>query len=256
MGLAAPELAGSLDERMAIQRTVERLLAVGYGLAYDAVVRGFRPYEALLDEISVTIGRACLPGQPRLATRVLDVSCGVGTVAARLAADGYSVVGTDAVGHLVSVAREKYRDRGLSLSFQHLDVAADPLPDPGSFDALVSMHTLYWHPDPDALLPACRRALKTGGHAIFLTYGRPARVRGIFADVRRQRGLLEAVRALRWLVPTALFEAFRSNEPRYLGRDEFHRAIEAAGFEIEESRETFLAGISRLVWARATRPAR
>lgn len=238
---------------MPIQQTIERLLAVSYGLSYDAVVRGFRPYQALLDEISALI-ESVRPSGPRLATRVVDVSCGTGTVAARLAADGYSVVGVDAVSHLVCVARQAYRDRGFSLKFQHLDVATDPLPDAGTFDVLVSMHTLYWHPDPHGLLAACRRALKPGGHAILLTYGRRARVGRIFADVRRQRGLREAARSLRWLVPTALFEVLRGSEPRYLGREEFHRVVAAAGFEILEYRETFLAGISRLVLARTALP--
>ncbi len=253
MGLAAAELTGGAGGRMPNQQTLERLVAVGYGLSYDAVVRGFRPYQSLLDEISALIERV-RPAGPRLGTRVLDVACGTGTVAARLAADGYSVVGADAVGHLVSVARQAYRDRGLSLNFQHLDVATDPLPDAGTFDVLVSMHTLYWHADPQALLTACRRALKPEGYAILLTYGRRARVGRIFADVRRQRGWGEAVRSLRWLVPTALFEALRGSEPRYLARDEFERMVIAAGFEICEYRETFLAGITRLALARTTLP--
>ena len=253
MGVVAPELTEGVRAHMPVQQTIERILAVGYGLSYDAVVRGFGPYQALLAEISTLI-ESVRPSGPRLGTRVLDVSCGTGTVAARLAADGYSVVGVDAVGHLVAVARRTYRDRGLSLNFQHLDIAADPLPEAGTFDVLVSMHTLYWHPDPYGFLAACRRALKPEGHAIFLTYGRRARVGRIFADVRRQRGLGDAIRSLRWLMPTALFEALRGSEPRYLGREEFHRVVAAAGFEIREYRETFLAGISRLVLARTILP--
>ena len=30
---------------------LERLIALGYGLTYDAIVRGFAPYEALIDEL-------------------------------------------------------------------------------------------------------------------------------------------------------------------------------------------------------------
>lgn len=257
MGPMTPELVGDIGARMPIRKSVERLVAVGYGLSYDAVVRGFRPYQVLLEEIGALIERARPPRQSRLGTRVLDVSCGIGTVAAYLAHDGYSVVGMDAVGHLVSVARDHHRDRGLSLSFKHIDVAAQPMPGAGTFDVLVSMHTLYWHPEPQALLAACRSALKPGGHAVFLTYSRPARVGRTFVDVKRQHGLGEALRALRWLMPTALFETFRDVERRYLGREEFHGALEAAGFEILESRETFIAGISRLVWARtAAAPSR
>jgi hypothetical protein len=72
-----------------------------------------------------------------------------------------------------------------------------------------------------------------------------------FADVRRQRGWWEALRALRWLVPTALFDLFRGVHPRYLSRGEFDDALLAAGFEVLERRDTFLAGISLLAWARS-----
>jgi SAM-dependent methyltransferase len=241
-----------------IQPAVERLVAVGYGLTYDAVVRGFPPYEALVDEVVALVARGAQPGGP-VATRVLDVSCGIGTVAVRLARRGWTVVGLDAVAHLVAVARRRHGDSGLSLSFHHADLARDSLPIAGGFDALVSMHTLYWHPDPGAMLAACRRVLRPGGHAVFLTYERPARVLRTFGDLRRQRGWWQAVRALRWLLPTALFDLLRGVEPRYLSRVQFDAALRDAGFEVLERRETFLAGISLLAWTRvderSSRPA-
>ena len=244
------ELAGSMRDGMTAQQPIERLIAVGYGLTYDAIVRGFGPYEALLGEIETLVGSATTPG-PASSTRVLDVSCGIGTVAERLARRGWSVVAVDPIEHLVAVARRHHRDSGLSLSFHHADVAKDTVPGAGAFDVLISMHTLYWHPDPAALLAACRRALRPGGHAIFLTYERPAHVGRTFADVRSRVGWFEAVRALRWLLPTALFDFFRSVKPRYLTRTEFTEALTAAGFEVLETRQTFLAGISLLAWTRA-----
>jgi SAM-dependent methyltransferase len=243
------ELTDTMRDRSTTQPPVERLIAISYGLMYDAVVRGFAPYEALLAEIAGLVKRAATPGLPT-ATRVLDVSCGTGTLAARLARDGWTVVGIDSVAHLVEVGRRHHSDSGLSLSFHHADAARDPIPGAGSFDVLVSMHTLYWHPDPKALLAACRRALRPGGHAVFLTYTRPARVVATFAEVRRQRGWWEALRALRWLVPTALFELFRRVKRRYLGQAEFEAALRDAGFAVLETRETFLAGISLLAWTR------
>jgi SAM-dependent methyltransferase len=244
----APSLTAT---RWSIQPAVERVIAVSYGLTYDAIVRGFEPYEALIDEVVALVARGAAPGPPA-ATRVLDVSCGIGTVASRVARRGWTVVGLDAVAHLVAVARRHHGDSGLSLSFHHADLSRDPLPAGGPFDVLVSMHTLYWHPDPAALLAACRRALKPGGHAVFLTYERPAHVVRTFNDVRWQRGWWQAIRALRWLVPTALFDLFRGVEPRYLKRGEFDSVLRGAGFEILERRNTFLAGISLLAW---TRPA-
>jgi SAM-dependent methyltransferase len=135
------------------------------------------------------------------------------------------------------------------VSFAHADLAAGTgFPD-ASFDACVSLHTLNWHPRPLPLLAECRRLLRPGGHAIILSYSRRAAVRPTFAALRARDGLGAAVRALRWLVPTAVFEAFRHYSPRYPDAATLHREIERAGFEIRESGDAFLAGISRLVWA-------
>lgn len=236
---------------MGLRRQVERLIAVGYGLTYDLTVAGFPPWEALLDEIAGLIAARAAEPARRADTAILDVACGTGTVALRLARDGYRVVGLDPVEHLVRVAEKRARSRsGPGPTFHHGDVARHPVPGGGSFDVVLSMHTLYWHPAPEALLEGCHRALKPGGHGVFLTYGRPARVGRTFREVMKRDGFAPAVRALRWLVPTAVFEALRDFTPRYLGREEFHRALERAGFEVLDSRETFLAGLSHLAWVR------
>jgi 2-polyprenyl-3-methyl-5-hydroxy-6-metoxy-1,4-benzoquinol methylase len=251
-GVVGMPLAAHVAGRWPSQRTIERMIARGYGLSYDAVVRGFPPYEALLDEIASFVGRGTpADGRDGRRLRVLDVSCAIGTVAARLARDGHLVTGVDAVDHLVEIARRRASGiGGRSLSFHAIDIASGAVPGTGTFDVLVSPHTLYWHPDPEAVLAACRRALRPGGHALFLTYGRPARVGRIFADVRAERGLVTAVRALRWLVPTAVFETLRDCDHRYLTADAFHELLRGAGFEILETRRTFLAQLSHLAWTR------
>jgi SAM-dependent methyltransferase len=228
---------------------LDRLLALAYGLTYDAIVRRFPPYQALLDEVSGLVARSIPPGIPRRQVRVLDVACGTGTVALRLAGEGYRVVALDAVEPLVRGARQR-AGREPSVSFHHLDIARDQPPGAGSFDVIVSMHTLYWHPDPAGVLAACRRLLAPGGRGIFLTYGRPARIGRTFARIWREQGLRAAGDALRWLVPTAIFEALRRHELQYLTRTEFDRALARAGFEVLETRETFLAGLSLLAWTR------
>jgi SAM-dependent methyltransferase len=228
---------------------LDRLLALAYGLTYDAIMRRFPPYQALLDEVSALVARSVPPGIPRRQARVLDVSCGTGTVALRLADEGYRVVALDAVEPLVRAARRR-SGRRTSASFHHLDIARDQPPGAGSFDVIVSMHTLYWHPDPAGVLAACRRLMAPGGRGIFLTYGRPARIGRTFGEIRRGQGLRAAGGALRWLVPTGIFEALRRHELQYLTRTEFDRALARAGFEVLESRETFLAGLSLLAWTR------
>jgi 2-polyprenyl-3-methyl-5-hydroxy-6-metoxy-1,4-benzoquinol methylase len=251
-GVLEPELLNTGGPR-ALMHATERLVAKSYGLMYDAVVSGFPPYEALLDEVFGYLDRSAPVRAGATRPTVLDVSCGVGTVAARLAARGYAVTGVDSVGHLVDVARRRHRDSPGSLRFENVDVAVAPVAGAGTFDAVLSMHTLYWHPRPDAVLTACRRMLKPGGHAVFLTYARPARVLRTFADVRAHSGLAQAMRSLRWLVPTAVFEMLRHVDRRYLTEADFLAGLRAAAFEVLDSRETFLAGISRMAWVRAPR---
>jgi 2-polyprenyl-3-methyl-5-hydroxy-6-metoxy-1,4-benzoquinol methylase len=238
---------------MRVRGALEHMIAVTYGVTYDAVVTRFGPYEALLKEIVRYVARSVPPTDTPRAVKVLDIACGIGNVGLRLAKEGYTVWGVDAVRHLIAIAREKHHSAGAptNLIFHHLDLARDPLPGAGTFDVLISMHTLYWHPDPEALLAACRRAVRPGGHAIFLTYGRPARVLQTFREVRAAEGSVAAVRALRWLLPTALFEAFRECDHRYLSEEELHAALDRAGFDVLEARRTFLAGLSHLAWVRA-----
>jgi len=118
---------------------------------------------------------------------------------------------------------------------------------------VLSMHTLYWHPNPPGVLEACRRALHSGGYGLFLTYTRPARVGQTFHQIRAEQGTRAAVRALRWLLPTAAFETFRHYEPQYLSRDDLRQSLVSAGFDVLEMRETFLAALSLLAWTRAGR---
>lgn len=226
-----------------IERALERAIALAYGATYDAVVRGFAPYQALLDDIVDLLGRAEHGGT----LRILDVACGTGTVARRLARAGHTVTGLDLVASLVDRAR---RGEGAGVTFAHADLAAGTSFPDASFDACVSLHTLNWHPRPLALLAECRRLLRPGGHAIILSYTRSAALRATFAAMRADHGLSAAAAALRWLVPTAVFEAFRHYDARYPDVDALHQELARAGFDIVESRPVFLAGISRLVWAR------
>src|SRR5437764_444533 len=95
-----------------------------------------------------------------------------------------------------------------------------------AYDAVVTHFPPY-----EALLDACGRARKPGGHALFLTYERPAGLT-TFHEVRAAEGLGAAVRALRWLLPTMTFEFFRESEHRYLSVAEFHETLGRAGFEV------------------------
>jgi SAM-dependent methyltransferase len=225
--------------------------AAAYAAAYDRVVDGFAPYESLVDSVASLIERLqVVDGRPA-PCRILDVTCGTGSVVRRLAARGHVVVGVDPVAPLVAQARRASR-RFSTCVFHALDVAHQDLPANGTFDAVVSMHTLYWHPEPERVLDACRRALRPGGHAIVLTYTRPAAVFPVARAVLRTDGIRAALQSLRWLLPTAAFELARGGPHRYLAPGELAELLLERGLEPLGSRPAFLGGISQLTWSRRT----
>src|SRR5262249_57421990 len=98
--------AARVGDRMPFRDALEHMIAVTYGVTYDAVVTHFPPYEAMLEEIVAFVARSIPDGTAVPAAPVLDVACGIGNVSLRLAREGYSVVGVDRVEHLVAIARE------------------------------------------------------------------------------------------------------------------------------------------------------
>ncbi|MCJ2139953.1 class I SAM-dependent methyltransferase [Methylobacterium sp. E-066] len=96
---------------------------------------------------------APLPGK-----RVLDIGCGAGTLAQRLAEDGAAVTGVDPG----AAALEKARFAVPGARFEAASAEALPFPD-GSFDGAVMLNALHHVPDPAAALAEAARILVPDG---------------------------------------------------------------------------------------------
>jgi 2-polyprenyl-3-methyl-5-hydroxy-6-metoxy-1,4-benzoquinol methylase len=242
----------SAPARPRLRDALERGIAIGYGHAYDGVVASFRPHQALMDDIARYVERSLPPQVDTRAVRVADVACGTGTLAFRLARDGYTVIGFDAVEHLVDVARRRQRRLGMpNAAFFPLDIGdGTPAEWRETCDVAISLHTLYWHRTPGGVLAGMRRLLKPHAHAVVLNYAQPARVVPTFTRLYGREGFRSAVHALRWLVPTAIFEGLRDVHPNYTNREELRAVLTHAGFHILEAKRAFLADLSLLAWLR------
>jgi SAM-dependent methyltransferase len=127
-------------------------------------------------------GRWTEPFLPLLRTagaeRVLELGCGTGNDAARLAEAGFAVVALDASGEAIAFAREKFA--ALSIDFVVADMA-EPLPfADGSFDAVMANVSLHMFSDAvtRAVFAEVRRVLQPGGLFLFhvnATSDRPLR---------------------------------------------------------------------------------
>jgi SAM-dependent methyltransferase len=115
-------------------------------------------------------GRWTAPFLPLLraagATDVLELGCGTGNDAARLARDGFHVVATDLSTEAVAAARQKYGDL---VDVRVVDMAAGlPFPE-GSFDAVMANVALHMFTDAvtRAVFADVRRVLREGGLFLF-----------------------------------------------------------------------------------------
>jgi SAM-dependent methyltransferase len=95
--------------------------------------------------------------------RVLDVPCGEGRIAGRLAALGAHVTGLDTSDRFLTIARERHPN----VTFEHRDMRE--LGYRGEFDAIVNFFTSFGYFDPatnDRVLASFAAALRPGGRLL------------------------------------------------------------------------------------------
>jgi SAM-dependent methyltransferase len=100
------------------------------------------------------------------AADVLELGCGTGNDAARLAREGFHVVAGDLSTEAVAAAREKYGDL---IDVRVVDMAAGlPFPD-GTFDAVMANVAVHMFTDAvtRAVFADVRRVLRAGGLFLF-----------------------------------------------------------------------------------------
>jgi ubiquinone/menaquinone biosynthesis C-methylase UbiE len=145
----------------------------GHGLVSD------EQREAWHDLLSRLVGRA-----PQ---RVLDVGCGTGFLALRLAELGHIVSGVDLSGQMIEQARGKADQAALEIEFRVGD-AADLDSADEAYDLVVARHVIWNLPDPERGVAEWLRVLRPGGRLLLvegkwadnealasaLSHGRPA----------------------------------------------------------------------------------
>ena len=112
---------------------------------------------------------------PLAGARVLDLGCGGGILTEALAAAGADVLGIDAAGEQVEIARLHARENGSGAHYRHVDSADLAREVPGTFDAICCMEMLEHVPAPEEILVACATLLKPGGQLFLSTINRNAR---------------------------------------------------------------------------------
>jgi SAM-dependent methyltransferase len=152
--------------------------------------------------------------------RVLEVGFGGGALLASLAdvATRGMVAGVDFSPEVVERARRKLRDRVADgrVELRCADAAAMPFAD-GSFTRACTVNTIYFWPDPRAVLAEFRRVLADGGRLV-VTFG--AKETAEKLPYTRHGFTLYEAEAVRALLESAGFRDVRL-EPTTIGRFAF-----------------------------------
>lgn len=167
-------MSANTQERLAEFRRIERAgwkrLARGYDIYFGDVAA--QMIDPLLDAAGVAAG-----------TRVLDLCCGPGYVAARARERGASPIGIDYSSEMVALAKESYPD----IAFHEGDAESLHFED-RSFEAVVMNLGLHHIVHPERALAEAARVLRPEGRLAFTVWASPS-------DSIAHRIIFEAVKA-------------------------------------------------------------
>jgi ubiquinone/menaquinone biosynthesis C-methylase UbiE len=100
---------------------------------------------------------------------VLEIGCGTGSTAMRLAPHTRRLLATDVSGEMIAIARQKLAAKPVpQLSFAVADADAAPAA-PGEFDVVLAFNLLHLVSDLSHALAAAKQALRPGGLLISKT---------------------------------------------------------------------------------------
>ncbi|GBG15922.1 2-polyprenyl-6-hydroxyphenyl methylase / 3-demethylubiquinone-9 3-methyltransferase [Novimethylophilus kurashikiensis] len=104
--------------------------------------------------------------------KVLDVGCGGGILSESMASRGAQVTGIDLGEKALKVAKLHKLESGVAVDYRLISAEAMAEEAPAGFDVVTCMEMLEHVPDPAAIVAACSRLVKPGGHVFFSTINR------------------------------------------------------------------------------------
>lgn len=184
-------------------------------------------------QIAAEFDRDLSDDAPLAGLRLLDIGCGGGLLCEPMARLGAEVVGADAAGGNLPVARMHAAQSGLEIDYRH--TTAEALGASGArFDVVLNMEVIEHVADPGAYLAACHDLLEPGGLHLCSTINRNPKS---FAAV-----ILGAEYLLNWL-PRGTHEW-----SKFITPDELAGLLRGVGLEVVD-RKGFVFNAVTWNWA-------
>lgn len=155
VALLPKKIDWKLFQRDLEERLCEDRLWGVYAVSYDALLRGFKPYEDLIQDV--------ISGIPADATRTLELGAGTGNVTEKLLLRNYRVIAVENNPFVLEKMAEKRlaSNRNLTLLMESLENT--DFDGQSDFDAVVAVNVAYALDDPPACFRKVAGTLRRGG---------------------------------------------------------------------------------------------
>lgn len=128
----------------------------------------FRPLHEINPLRVGFIGRKINPA----GCRVVDIGCGGGILSEALTRQGADVTAIDLAEASLAVARLHQLESGLEIDYRNCSAETLAEEAPETFDIVTCLEMLEHVPDPAAIVDACAKLTRPGGHLFFSTINR------------------------------------------------------------------------------------
>jgi len=170
----------------------------------------------IIRQIAAEFDRDLRAPEPFKGLRLLDIGCGGGLLSEPMARLGAEVIGADAAGGNLPVARIHAEQSELTIDYRHT-TAEDMAAAGEQFDVVLNMEVVEHVADPQSYLSACHDLLKSGGLHICSTINRNPKSYAV--------AILGAEVVMRWL-PRGTHEW-----NKFITPDELQELLVSAGLE-------------------------
>lgn len=104
--------------------------------------------------------------------RCIDIGCGGGILSEALAHQGADVTAIDLAEASLAVARLHQLESNLDIRYENISAEAMAEREAGQYDIVTCLEMLEHVPDPEAIVNACAKLVKPGGHIFLSTINR------------------------------------------------------------------------------------
>ena len=188
-----------------------------YAVSYDALLRGFKPYEDLIQDV--------ISGIPAGATRVLELGAGTGNVTEKLLLRNYRVTAVENNPFMLEGMAEKRLRSNRNLTVLMESAENTEFDGQRDFDAVVAVNVAYALDDPPGCFRKVAEALRRGGVFTLSTTHSTTNLDALLEGIRDD------------LVSKGKFESYREHYDRLVS---VNRAIErtiARRYSLEKYKE-------------------